>query len=68
MAEYLRATGNHVRYRVTPDFRGSELVARGIQMEAQSIEDSRISFNVYIHNIQEGYVIDYQKGNSRVQN
>ncbi|EMF0283396.1 DNA/RNA non-specific endonuclease [Enterococcus hirae] len=68
VAEYLRKTGNHVRYRVRPDFRGNELVARGVQMEAQSIEDNRISFNVYIHNTQEGYVIDYQTGNSRVQN
>lgn len=38
IAKYLRRTENHVRYRVTPDFRGNELVARGIQMEAQSIE------------------------------
>ncbi|HGF8104601.1 TPA: DNA/RNA non-specific endonuclease [Enterococcus faecium] len=68
VAEYLRKTGNHVRYRVRPDFRGNELVARGVQMEVQSIEDNGISFNVYIHNTQEGYVIDYQTGNSRVQN
>ena len=68
VAEYLRKTGNHVRYRVRPDFRGNELVARGVQMEAQSIEDNRIFFNVYIHNTQEGYVIDYQTGNFRVQN
>lgn len=68
VAEYLRKTGNHVRYRVRPDFRGNELVARGVQMEAQSIEDNGISFNVYIHNIQKGYVIDYQTGNSMVQN
>ncbi|OOG23170.1 DNA-entry nuclease, partial [Enterococcus casseliflavus] len=58
--------GNHVRYRVTPDFRGEELVARGIQIEAQSIEDTAISLNVYIHNTQEGYTIDYLTGLSRV--
>lgn len=35
----------------------------------ESLETSKvISFNVYIHNTQEGYVIDYQTGNSRVQN
>lgn len=68
VAEYLRKTGNHVRYRVRPDFQGNELVARGVQIEAQSIEDNGISFNVYIHNTQEGYVIDYQTGNSKVQN
>ncbi|EGP4846575.1 MULTISPECIES: DNA/RNA non-specific endonuclease [Enterococcus] len=67
VAEYLRRTGNHVRYRVTPDFRENELVARGVQIEAQSIEDIVISFNVYIHNIQEGYDIDYQTGNSKIK-
>ncbi|OJG47911.1 hypothetical protein RV03_GL001494 [Enterococcus gallinarum] len=66
VAEYLRKTGNHVRYRVTLDFQGEELVARGIQIEAQSIEDTAISLNVYIHNRQEGYTIDYLTGLSRV--
>lgn len=60
--EYLKRTGNHVRYRVTPDFRDSELVARGIRIEAQSIEDNGLQFNVYIHNVQKGYTIDYQTG------
>ena len=27
-------------YRVTPDFEGMELVARGVQMEALSVEDN----------------------------
>ncbi|WP_438785262.1 DNA/RNA non-specific endonuclease [Enterococcus sp. DIV0421] len=62
VAEYLRNTGNHVRYRVTPDFQGEELVARGVRIEAQSIEDDEISFNVYIHNRQDGYTIDYRTG------
>ncbi|HFM5782413.1 TPA: DNA/RNA non-specific endonuclease [Enterococcus faecium] len=64
IAKYLRRTGNHVRYRVTPDFRGHELVARSIQLEAQSIEDNQLSFNVYIKNQQEGYKIDYLTGKS----
>lgn len=68
VAEYLQKTGNHVRYRVTPHFKGEELVARGVQMEAQSIEDNQISFNVYIHNTQEGYTIDYLTGLSRATN
>ncbi|EMF0536476.1 DNA/RNA non-specific endonuclease [Enterococcus hirae] len=67
VAEYLRKTGNHVRYRVRPDFRGNELVARGIQIEAQSIEDNELFFNVYIHNTQEGYRIDYLTGLSKVE-
>ncbi|EMF0517501.1 DNA/RNA non-specific endonuclease [Enterococcus hirae] len=64
IADYLRKTGNHVRYRVTPDFRGNELVARGVRLEAQSIEDSQLSFNVYIKNLQEGYKINYLTGRS----
>ena len=64
IAYYLKETGNHVRYLVEPVFREQELVARGIHLMAQSIEDDELSFNVYIYNIEEGYVIDYQDGSS----
>lgn len=64
IAQYLRKTGNHVRYRVTPYFKGDELVARGVEMEAKSIEDDDIELNVFIYNIQPGYTIDYQTGYS----
>lgn len=60
--DYIRLTGNHVRYRVTPHFVDSELVARGIQLEAQSIENADFAFNVYIFNVQDGYTIDYATG------
>lgn len=60
--EYIKLTGNHVRYRVTPHFIDNELVARGIQMEAKSIEDNDFSYNVYIFNVQDGYTIDYDTG------
>ena len=60
--DYIKLTGNHVRYRVTPHFLNDELVARGVQMEAQSVEDNNFSFNVYIFNIQDGYTIDYSTG------
>jgi DNA-entry nuclease len=62
--DYIRLTGNHVRYRVTPDFRENELVARGIQLEAKSVEDDDFSFNVYIFNVQDGYTIDYATGSA----
>lgn len=65
IAQYLRQTGHHVRYRVTPYFKGNELVARGVQMEAQSIEDQKIQLNIFIYNIQPGYVIDYTTGQSK---
>ncbi|MDH6364715.1 DNA-entry nuclease [Enterococcus sp. PF1-24] len=59
---YIKETGHHVRYRVTPYFKERELVARGVQLEAESIEDDVISFNVFIYNIQEGIEINYQTG------
>lgn len=65
--DYVDSTNNHVYYRVTPDFREDELVARGIQIEALSIEDdgAGICFNVYCFNVQPGIVIDYATGNSK---
>ena len=39
VADYVKETGNHVLYRVTPVFSGTELVARGVELEALSVED-----------------------------
>ena len=47
VAQYIRDTGHHVRYRVTPIFKNVELVCRGIRMEAQSIEDDTLSFDIF---------------------
>lgn len=67
VARYVESTANRVLYRVTPVFVGDELVARGVQMEAQSVEDggAGVSFNVFCHNVQPGIQIDYQTGQSR---
>lgn len=64
VAQYIRKTNHHVRYQIRPIFRGNDLVARGIQMMAQSVEDDKISFNVYIFNVQANYVINYATGTS----
>ncbi len=66
VADYIEETGNHVLYRVTPVFCDDELVARGVQMEALSVEDggAGICFNVFCYNNQPGVVIDYATGNS----
>ena len=64
VANYLRNTGNHVEYRVTPQFEGDNLVASGFTIEAHSIEDDTINFTVYIPNEQPGITIDYSNGNS----
>ena len=69
VADYVKETENHVLYRVTPQFTGDELVARGVQMEAISVEDrgEGVSFNVYVYNVQPGVVIDYATGESRLE-
>lgn len=66
VADYVESTGNHVLYRVTPIFDGDNLVASGVQMEAESVEDkgAGVSFNVYVYNVQPGVLIDYATGDS----
>ncbi len=69
VADYIKETGNHVVYRVTPVFRDAELVARGVQMEGWSVEDDGegICFNVYVFNKQPGIEINYADGTSQLQ-
>ena len=66
VADYVKETGNHVAYRVTPVFLEEELVARGVQMEAYSVEDDGdgVCYNVFCYNVQPGVEIDYQTGES----
>lgn len=68
IADYIKETGNHVIYRVTPIFEGNELLARGVLLEAYSVEDEGegISLNVFIYNVQPNVVIDYATGNSEL--
>lgn len=68
VADYVKETGNHVLYRVTPVFKGSNLVADGVQIEAMSVEDKgeSICFNVFCYNVQPGVEIDYATGKSRL--
>lgn len=67
VADYVKETGNHVLYRVTPVFEGKGLLAKGVQMEAYSVEDEGdgICFNVFVYNVQPGIRIDYATGESR---
>ncbi len=66
--DYVRSTGNHVLYRVTPIFEGDNLLASGVEMEAWSVEDKGkgICFHVYCYNVQPGIVIDYATGENRL--
>ncbi|KRL63697.1 DNA/RNA non-specific endonuclease [Lactobacillus psittaci] len=66
VADYIKQSSSHyVRYRVTPIFRGSELLARGVEMEGQSTGDNQVHFNVFIFNIQPGYELNYSDGTSK---
>ena len=69
VADYVRRTGNHVLYRVTPVFEGENLVADGVLMEAYSVEDDGkgVRFCVFVFNVQPGIEINYKTGESRVK-
>lgn len=66
VADYIKETEHHVRYRVTPIYEGDNLVASGVEMEAESVEDEGegLSFHVYVYNVQPGIEIDYATGDS----
>ena len=68
VAEYIRSTGNHVMYRVTPVFEGSNLLCDGVQIEAYSVEDGGrgVSFNVFCYNVQPGVEINYADGSNEL--
>lgn len=67
--QYLDNSENHVLYRVSPYFKGSELLARGVEIEAYSIEDNGkdLCFHVFVYNIQPGITIDYRTGDNKLE-
>lgn len=65
VADYVNETGNHVLYRVTPIYNQENLVADGVLMEAQSVENDDLAFCVYCYNVQPGIEIDYHTGDSK---
>lgn len=69
VAEYINDTNHHVLYRVTPIFKGDNLIASGVQMEAKSVEDNGegVCFHVYVYNVQPGIGIDYATGESSLE-
>ena len=68
VADYVKETGNHVMYRVSPIFEGQNLVCSGVLIEAYSVEDSGdgVEFCVYVYNNQPGIRIDYRTGESKL--
>lgn len=67
VADYVKETGNHVMYRVTPYFEGDDLVAKGVLMEGESVEDKGegILFCTFVYNREPGVTIDYSTGENR---
>ena len=67
VADYIKETGYHVMYRVTPMFEGNNLLASGVLMEAYSVEDKGkgVCFCVYCYNVQPGILINYADGSSK---
>lgn len=63
---YIRRTNNHVLYRATPLFEGQNMLASGVHLEAESVEDGGrgLSFNIYCYNVEPGVGIDYATGNN----
>ena len=70
VSKYIKETHNHVLYRVTPIFEGKNLLSKGVQMEAYSVEDNGkgIKINVFVYNVQKGVKIDYLTGESTLDN
>lgn len=70
VADYVKSTNNHVLYRVTPVYDGNDLLAKGVIIEAKSLEDNGkgILFNVFVYNVQDGIKIDYSDGSSSLIN
>lgn len=68
VADYVKETGNHVLYRVTPVFEGDNLVANGVLMEGYSVEDNGegICYCVFAYNTQPDIYIDYVTGDSSI--
>ncbi len=68
VAEYVKSTGKHVMYRVTPVFTGKNLLCDGVKIEAYSVEDKGkgISFNVFCYNVQPGIEINYADGSNKL--
>ena len=66
VADYVKRTGNHVMYRATPIFKGTDLLAHGVLMEGRPVEDKGkgVCFCVYAYNAQPGISIDYKTGES----
>ena len=66
---WLVRNGGRILYRVTPAFKGNELVCRGVHIEAADVESKGTKFhiNVYCYNVEPGIRINYLTGASAME-
>jgi DNA-entry nuclease len=69
VCDYIKKTGNHVMYRVTPFFDGNNLLASGVLMEGYSVEDKGkgVCFNVFCYNVPPGVALNYFNGFNQLE-
>ena len=58
-------TWNKIKIRVAPIFKDNNLLTQNVQMEAQSVGDDSIKFNVFI--IQDGVKSNYLDETSNIR-
>ena len=58
----------HVLYRVTPIYKDDNLLATGVEMEAKSVEEEGVCFNIFVYNVQDNFEIDYKTGEAKIFN
>lgn len=69
VADFIKDTGYHVMYRVTPVYDGYNLLCDGVLIEMQSVEDrgEGLTHCVFIYNVQPGVDINYSTGENRLE-
>ena len=66
VTKYIKDTGNHVLYRVTPIYKGDNKLASGVEIEAKSVEEQGVSFNKFVYNVQDNFEINYSTGEAKL--
>lgn len=72
LADYLKEESDKrkVLYRVTAIYKDDDLLARGVLMEALSLNDDdydNVEYCVFVYNVQDGVNIDYKTGENNAE-
>ena len=68
LLDYIMNNDGYIRYRVTPVYENDNLLASGVLIEAESVEDNGKNFHIcrWVYNVQDGIDIDYKTGRNTV--